>query len=344
MTEMLHQGFNPDSGLFTYSASGDLYPSPGAPDAVEEWREMYSFLGRLLVCPFLLSALLRVHVADYLTGKESFRAGDGPSPAFSILHLPHSAQECQLWSVQLPRGRSEGPLTYHSPLVNDLATLDPVMYRNMMALKNYPGDVEEDLSLTFSVTDTTLGGDSIVNLVPNGQNKAVTNQNRMQYILLMARYRLNTQLQAQLQCFLHGLQQVIPQEWIEMFNEEELQQLISGLEGPLDLDDFRAHTVYSGGYDNDHPVIQTFWIVLESLSPQQQRKFLRFATSTERSPLLGFAFLEPKFAIQRGDDPSRLPSASTCFNLLKLPPYASFALMREKLVYAVESSSGFEMS
>jgi len=40
----------------------------------------------------------------------------------------------------------------------------------------------------------------------------------------------------------------------------------------------------------------------------------------------------------------RLPTASTCVNLLKLPDYADEATMREKLLYAIESDAGFEYS
>jgi ubiquitin-protein ligase E3 C len=42
--------------------------------------------------------------------------------------------------------------------------------------------------------------------------------------------------------------------------------------------------------------------------------------------------------------PDRLPTAATCMNLLKLPPYRSAQQIRDKLLYAVESGAGFELS
>ena len=42
--------------------------------------------------------------------------------------------------------------------------------------------------------------------------------------------------------------------------------------------------------------------------------------------------------------PDRLPTAATCVNLLKLPPYRTAQQIREKLLYAVESGAGFELS
>ncbi|KAG0307017.1 hypothetical protein BGZ98_001257 [Dissophora globulifera] len=41
---------------------------------------------------------------------------------------------------------------------------------------------------------------------------------------------------------------------------------------------------------------------------------------------------------------ARLPTSSTCFNLLKLPPFSSKAVLREKLRYAIMSNTGFELS
>ena len=40
----------------------------------------------------------------------------------------------------------------------------------------------------------------------------------------------------------------------------------------------------------------------------------------------------------------RLPTASTCMNLLKLPEFKEEKLLREKLFYAIEAGSGFELS
>jgi ubiquitin-protein ligase E3 C len=42
--------------------------------------------------------------------------------------------------------------------------------------------------------------------------------------------------------------------------------------------------------------------------------------------------------------PERLPTSATCMNLLKLPPYRSVAAMRDKLLYAVKSGAGFDLS
>jgi len=54
--------------------------------------------------------------------------------------------------------------------------------------------------------------------------------------------------------------------------------------------------------------------------------------------------LEPPFTIHHGGRKDRLPTASTCMNFLKLPEYNSKEIMKERLLYAIQSSSGFELS
>ena len=55
--------------------------------------------------------------------------------------------------------------------------------------------------------------------------------------------------------------------------------------------------------------------------------------------------LDPQFAIQNvGHEEARLPTASTCMNLLKLPNFKDKQTLRTKLLYAIESDAGFELS
>ena len=49
-------------------------------------------------------------------------------------------------------------------------------------------------------------------------------------------------------------------------------------------------------------------------------------------------------AVVGGKDVDRLPSASTCYNMLKLPNYRRATTLKEKLLYAVTSNAGFELS
>jgi len=98
------------------------------------------------------------------------------------------------------------------------------------------------------------------------------------------------------------------------------------------------------------------------LSEEQKRALLKFVTSCSKPPLLGFKDLDPPFCIQNsGNDLERLPTASTCMNLLKLPDFKvsktddfndqplaficqDAVMLKNKLLYAIESGAGFELS
>lgn len=110
--------------------------------------------------------------------------------------------------------------------------------------------------------------------------------------------------------------------------------------------------------------MQGFWKIVEEMSLEDQGHFLRFVTSCSRQPLLGFKMLNPHFGIQKVpayeldhkteydeygnvnvDKCGKLPSSATCMNLLKLPYYDNdLSVLKKKLLYAIRSNSGFELS
>eukprot|EP01059_Diplonema_ambulator_P008091 TRINITY_DN17605_c0_g1_i1.p1 TRINITY_DN17605_c0_g1~~TRINITY_DN17605_c0_g1_i1.p1 ORF type:complete len:268 (+),score=75.62 TRINITY_DN17605_c0_g1_i1:55-804(+) len=237
-----------------------------------------------------------------------------------------------------------------SNFVEDLKTMDPAFHRNLVALKEI--DDVEDLCLTFSFEEEKMGRTVSTNLIPNGSEVIVTNDNLIQYIALMAHVKLNLQYKEQASAFISGFHDMLPPKWIGLFNRNELQQLISGSSGSFSVSQLRQHTKYAGGYSDTHHVIKNLWKTLEEFNDEQKAAFLAFVTSSSKPPLLGFGHLHPPFCIRAiNEDPQpffggidRLPSASTCFNLLKLPPYKSRKDLKEKLLYAITSGAGFELS
>ena len=111
-------------------------------------------------------------------------------------------------------------------------------------------------------------------------------------------------------------------------------------------ENFRYTILFNLNHSNDYfLILVTFWNVVSTLSEDQKRKLLKFVTSCSRPPLLGFKELDPPFCIQNaGTEPDRLPTASTCMNLLKLPEFRDETTLRTKLLYAIEADAGFELS
>lgn len=46
-----------------------------------------------------------------------------------------------------------------------------------------------------------------------------------------------------------------------MFNQQELQVLLGGVNIPVDINDLRQNTNYGGLYDDQEPTIVAFWKV-----------------------------------------------------------------------------------
>ncbi|CEM29655.1 unnamed protein product [Vitrella brassicaformis CCMP3155] len=227
--------------------------------------------------------------------------------------------------------------------VDDIPSLDPEFHKNLLYLKQYSGNVEE-LSLTFAASVGELGSTEEHDLIPNGHNIPVTNETKFKYIHLISHFKTNVQIKTPTDAFLQGLQAVLPLEWLRMFSQDELRLLISGTPEGFDVLDLRRHTRLAGGYEEGDETIKLFWEALKEMDKNERAAFLMFVTSCSRAPLLGFQNLTPPFSIHRVNDTTRLPTASTCANLLKLPDYRNKATIMKKLRQSIFSGQGFQLS
>jgi len=336
------EAFTQDQKLFVTNSQNAFYPNPCAldqekhrlqeamvPENSDLWKEtitdllrQYEFLGRIIGKCLYEGILIDISFAG-----------------FFLLKWTSAADSAETYRAN----------------INDLRELDEELYQGMLQLKNYPGDVA-DLGLDFTITDrVSLPDEHPVRtvtrpLIPDGEKIPVTNENRPLYISYVARHRLVVQPYAQTRAFLRGLSMIIDPAWLSMFNQAELQRLVGGDSAGIDVDDLRRHTVYSGVYEigddgQEHPTVKLFWEVMTELSDDEKRDVLKYVTSSPRAPLLGFSQLNPPFSIRDGGlDEERLPSASTCVNLLKLPQYKTKEGLKKKLLYAIKSGAGFDLS
>jgi hypothetical protein len=129
----------------------------------------------------------------------------------------------------------------------------------------------------------------------------------------------------------------------------ELQLLICGTP-TIDLAGWRASTEYAGGYTEATPVVAWFWAAVEAMDVEQCGKLLHFCTGSTRVPATGFTNLQGyggaqhRFRISRDDrGPGMLPTASTCFNTLRLPEYGSADELQTKLAVSLAAGlNGFD--
>ncbi|VDO54170.1 unnamed protein product [Schistosoma margrebowiei] len=335
LEETLRRVFDPSLNLFRVTNDQRLYPSPTS-HLQESHLQLFEFLGKMLAKAVYECIVVDVPFANFfltqLLGRE--KAG-----CYSFL--------------------------------DELATLDKELYKSLSYIKHYDGDVS-DLEFTYSYAEDCLGQVIIHDLCPGGRQISVTNDVKISYVHSVAHFRMYKQIRAQTASFIRGFYSILNPDWLAMFSPSELQTLISGDSSSMDIDDLKQHTRYSGGFHSNHRVIRWLWDILRRDFDDRERSlFLKFVTSCSRPPLLGFANLEPPFCIRcvhytnedqdvgdtlgsvlkgflgvvgRREEVSRLPTASTCFNLLKLPNYSSRSALKEKLRYAINSHAGFELS
>ncbi|KAJ4965082.1 hypothetical protein NE237_016931 [Protea cynaroides] len=234
---------------------------------------------------------------------------------------------------------------------NDIEAIDPDYFKNLKwMLEN---DISDVLDLSFSID---ADEEKLIlyeraevtdyELIPGGRNIRVTEENKHEYVGLIAEHRLTTAIRPQINAFLEGFSELISRDLISIFNDKELELLISGLPD-IDLDDLRANTEYSG-YSAASPVIQWFWEVVQGFSKEDKARLLQFVTGTSKVPLEGFSALQgisgsQRFQIHKAYGSSNhLPSAHTCFNQLDLPEYPSKQHLEDRLLLAIhEANEGF---
>lgn len=308
MYKFSEEAFGPKINLFKESATGYLLPNAESYKVSQKHLQMFEFLG------FMTAKAIADDIKLY----------PNISPIFfnNILEIENS--------------------------FTDLKDYDPELYKNLVYLQKYEGNVEQDFGLTFSITEEDSETKRVrnINLIENGENIPVTNNNRLIYIKKITEYKLLYQYKEQCQKFRDGMQRVLDMEILHLFTGDELRQIIYGFEkDTFDVDDLRANCVLLDNWnlsdEKEVEAINNFFKILHEFDNKEKEKFLFFSTSLKRLPIGGFSKLNPKFRIYKSS--STIPTSSTCANMIFLPiiPYEK---MKEALRYVINVDVGFYYS
>lgn len=196
----------------------------------------------------------------------------------------------------------------------DMEAVDPEFHKSLHWMVN--NDISDIIDLTFSCEVDDFGNKKIIDLIPDGQNVPVTESNKQEYVNLITEQRLIRAIQPQIDGFIGGLHEIIPMDLIKIFNEQELELLISGLPD-IDIDDWKNNTDYHN-YTLSSPQIQWFWRAVRSFTQEERAKLIQFSTGTSKVPLEGFTSLQgsggiQKFQIHKDFSTDRLPAAHTWY-------------------------------
>jgi len=82
---------------------------------------------------------------------------------------------------------------------------------------------------TFSYEEDKFGVLEVKDLVENGRNIAVKEDNKFEYVQKLCYARLYDEIKPQIEAFNSGFNEIIPQKLISIFDHRELELVISGL-------------------------------------------------------------------------------------------------------------------
>ncbi|EPY19494.1 other hect domain ubiquitin protein ligase E3 [Strigomonas culicis] len=160
-----------------------------------------------------------------------------------------------------------------------------------------------------------------------------------------------------LQAFLLGLLRSVDLSTLFSLSDEELCVVLGGQDSeeegaaPLFTEaQLESVVTEAHGYTAGSKEVKLFTsIVGGDFGRKEQRLFLEFLTGSSRLPLNGLQGLGRKITVVKKEMDSKneatLPSCSTCFLYLKLPPYTSRDIMKQRLLLAVtEGRKNFSLS
>lgn len=266
------------------------------------------------------------------------------------------------------------------PEPHDVLEVDPVAGESMLELVRAAregtgvlhGVSVDSLGLTFVVP----GADD-VELVAGGSDVFVTSGNFRQYAEAVLDATIGSGVTRQLEAARSGFLEVLPEDALKPFTAAEVDELLCGAreDESWSADNLLDLISWDHGYSRGCVHARMLAEVMAEFTPRERRGFLAFVTGSPRLPSGGLAALHPPLTVVRksgeGSTPSGtpgttpatppsglllgaspgastsagssdglLPSAMTCASYLKLPPYSSKSLMRERIKYVVAEGAG----
>uniref|UniRef100_A0A2R9ADE7 HECT-type E3 ubiquitin transferase n=1 Tax=Pan paniscus TaxID=9597 RepID=A0A2R9ADE7_PANPA len=206
--------FNPDIGMFTYDELTNLCEPPHPANPSFQTEGWFTLIGIVLGLAIYNNCILGVNFPMVV-----YRKVMGKKGTF-----------------------------YH------LGDCHPVLYQSLKDLLEYEGNVEDDMMITFQVSQIDLFGNPMMyDLKENGDKIPITNENRKKFVNLYSDYILN-QLFGEVFIW-------CPVNLPYLLRPEEIELLICGSQN-LDFQALEETTEYDGGYTRDSVLMREFWEII----------------------------------------------------------------------------------
>ncbi|XP_078812489.1 putative E3 ubiquitin-protein ligase HERC1 isoform X5 [Oryzias latipes] len=226
----------------------------------------------------------------------------------------------------------------------DLEEVDLLTYRTLQGIVHLEnsGITEENFHVMIPLDSFVAhsADGMLVPVVPGGQNISLTFANRTEYVERALDYRLH-EMDSQVAAVREGMSTIIPVPLLSLLTAQQLEQLVCGL--PEVSVEMLKRLVRYRDITESNQLIGWFWESLEEFTNEERVLFLRFVSGRSRLPS-NPADMSQKFQIIKVDRPiNGLPTAQTCFFLLRLPPYSSQAILAERLRYSIHNCTSIDM-
>ena len=199
-------------------------------------------------------------------------------------------------------------------------------------LKNNNKNIVNNYDLYFIIKNSN---NIDIELIKDGKSTKLTFEDLDKYINLVKSEKIK-EFSIQMESIKKGIYSVIDKNILQILNWTQLEEMICG-KNKMDINDFKAHTIYLGYTINDN-IIKWFWEWLEKSDEKKQFKYLKFVSGRTRLPKPGTGS-EYTHTITKIIDNNALPRSATCFFTLKLPNYDTKELFIEKMEYVIENCS-----
>ena len=193
----------------------------------------------------------------------------------------------------------------------------------------------------------------VVDLVPGGSQIPVTNDNKLRYLNALAQHRLVNPVKEQVSAFIRGLNELVPDNLLSIFDENELEvrgfiqqsilsffpsiflfhslndQLLACGTSEYTISQLKSNHRVVGSSPEFHKVLTWFWIAISNFGGEELSRLLQFTTGSSQLPPGGLAELSPRFQIVASPSFGLLPTAHTWYILNRV----SYWCKRRRISY-----------
>ena len=223
------------------------------------------------------------------------------------------------------------PIMFYGKLLDKELTLEEVSAEEPLLVQS--------LRFLLTLPDGDLANYPItidgVDLVP-------TRQNRHQLVQRKINSLISSDVIPMFNLIKQGFSEIFPSPITRaLMTAADIKSLILG-EPEIDIDDFFANSQINLRDEHQLTLLRK---VLTGFTQKQRRNFLRFLTNLTQTPIGGFASIKPQvrvYGMHVDAKEGELPWVYLCFNSMYIHSYGSEKQMRDALLVAIESGSGWK--